>query len=161
AYVLALGSYSPRLARPLGIDLPIYPLKGYSVTMPVRNPAAAWTVSLSDEAHKLVLSRMGDRLRIAGTAELDGYNTQINKVRCDAIVKRVMALFPDAGDPSRAEYWAGLRPATPTNLPCIGFTKYPNLFLNTGHGTLGWTHACGSGRILADLVSGRQPEIEL
>ncbi|HUN69771.1 MAG TPA: D-amino acid dehydrogenase [Burkholderiales bacterium] len=160
AYVLALGSYSPLIARPLGIDLPIYPLKGYSVTMPVKNPAAAWTVSLSDEAHKLVLSRLGDRLRIAGTAELDGYNTQINKLRCEAIVKRTMELFPDAGDPSRAEYWTGLRPATPSNLPCIGRTKYPNLFLDTGHGTLGWTHACGSGRILADLISGRRPEVE-
>jgi D-amino-acid dehydrogenase len=161
AYVLALGSYSPLLARPLGIDLPIYPLKGYSVTMPVRNPSAAWTVSLSDEAHKLVLSRLGDRLRIAGTAELDGYNTAINQVRCEAIVKRVMELFPEAGDPSKAVYWAGLRPATPSNLPCVGRTKYPNLFLDTGHGTLGWTHACGSGRILADLVSGRRPEVEL
>jgi D-amino-acid dehydrogenase len=160
AYILALGSYSPLLARPLGIDLPVYPLKGYSVTMPVKNPAAAWTVSLSDEAHKLVLSRLGDRLRIAGTAELNGYNTEINQVRCEAIVRRVMELFPDAGDPSRAVYWAGLRPATPSNLPCLGRTKYPNLFLNTGHGTLGWTHACGSGRILADIVSGRQPEVE-
>jgi D-amino-acid dehydrogenase len=160
AYVLALGSYSPLLARPLGIRLPIYPLKGYSVTMPVKNPAAAWTVSLSDEAHKLVLSRLGDRLRIAGTAELNGYSTEINKTRCEAIVKRVLQLFPDAGDPSRAEYWAGLRPATPSNLPCVGRTRYPNLFLDTGHGTLGWTHACGSGRIVADLVSGRRPEVE-
>ena len=161
AYVLALGSYSPLLARPLGIRLPIYPLKGYSVTMPVKDPSAAWNVSLSDEAHKLVLSRLGDRLRIAGTAELNGYNTEISRVRCEAIVKRVTALFPDAGDPSRAEYWTGLRPATPTNIPCVGRTGYPNLFLNTGHGTLGWTHACGSGRILADLVSGRQPAIEI
>ena len=160
AYVLALGSYSPLLARPLGIDLPIYPLKGYSVTMPVKNPAAAWTVSLSDDAHKLVLSRLGDRLRIAGTAELNGYNTDLNTVRCEAIVRRVMQLFPEAGDPSRAEYWTGLRPATPSNLPCIGATRYPNLFLNTGHGTLGWTLACGSGRIVADLVSGRRPEVE-
>jgi D-amino-acid dehydrogenase len=160
AYVLALGSYSCLLARPLGLHLPIYPLKGYSVTMPVKNPAAAWTVSLSDEAHKLVLSRLGDRLRIAGTAELNGYNTEVNQVRCEAIVKRVMELFPEAGDPSKATYWTGLRPATPDNLPCIGPTKYPNLFLNTGHGTLGWTHACGSGRILADIVSGRTPEVE-
>jgi D-amino-acid dehydrogenase len=160
AYVLALGSYSPLLARPIGIDLPIYPLKGYSVTMPVRDPAAAWTVSLSDEAHKLVLSRLGERLRIAGTAELNGYNTAINMVRCDAIVKRVMELFPDAGDPSQATYWAGLRPATPSNLPCIGRTKYPNLYLNTGHGTLGWTLACGSGRALADIVGGRKPEVD-
>jgi D-amino-acid dehydrogenase len=161
AFVIALGSYSPLFTRPLGIHVPVYPLKGYSVTMPVKNPAAAWTMSLSDEAHKLVLSRLGDRLRIAGTAELNGYDTGINEVRCQAIVKRVMELFPDAGDPSRATYWAGLRPATPTNLPCVGLTKYPNLFLNTGHGTLGWTLACGSGRILADLVSGRRPEIEL
>lgn len=160
AYVLALGSYSPLFARPLGLHLPVYPLKGYSVTMPVKNPAAAWTVSLSDEAHKLVLSRLRDRLRIAGTAELNGYDTSINKVRCDAIVKRVMDLFPDAGDPSRATFWAGLRPATPSNLPCVERTKYPNLFLNTGHGTLGWTLACGSGRILADIVSGRRPEID-
>jgi D-amino-acid dehydrogenase len=161
AYVLALGSYSPLLARPLGIDLPIYPLKGYSVTMPVKNPAAAWTLSLTDDAHKLVFTRLGERLRIAGTAELNGYNTDINEVRCQAIVKRTMELFPDAGDPAKAEFWAGLRPATPSNIPCIGHTKYPNLFLNTGHGTLGWTHACGSGRILADIVSGRRPEVEI
>jgi D-amino-acid dehydrogenase len=161
AYVVALGSYSPLLTRPLGIDLPVYPLKGYSVTMPVKDPAAAWTVSLSDDAHKLVLSRMGDRLRIAGTAELNGYNTEINQVRCEAIVKRVLELFPGAGDPSRASYWMGLRPATPSNLPLIGPTRYPNLFLNTGHGTLGWTLACGSGKILADVLSGRPPEIEL
>src|SRR5688572_17536116 len=160
AYVLALGSYSPLFARPLGIHLPVYPLKGYSVTLPVKNPAAAWTVSLSDEAHKLVASRLGDRLRIAGTAELNGYNTEINQVRCEAIVKRVMELFPEAGDPSQAIYWAGLRPATPSNLPCLGRTECPNLFLNTGHGTLCWTHACGSGRILADIVSGKRPEIE-
>jgi len=161
AFVLALGSYSPLLTRPLGIDLPIYPLKGYSVTMPVKNTAAAWTVSLSDDEHKLVLSRLGERLRIAGTAELSGYDTGLNAVRCEAIVRRVMQLFPDAGDPSRAEYWTGLRPATPSNLPCIGATRYPNLFLNTGHGTLGWTLACGSGRIVADLVSARKPEIEI
>ena len=160
AYVLALGSYSPLLARPLGIDLPIYPLKGYSVTMPVKDPAAAWTVSLSDEAHKLVLSRLGDRLRIAGTAELNGYDTEINFVRCEAIVRRVMDLFPEAGDPSQATYWTGLRPATPTNLPCVGATRYPNLYLNTGHGTLGWTHACGSARVIADIVSGRRPEVD-
>lgn len=161
AYVLALGSYSPLLARPLGINLPIYPLKGYSVTMPVKNPAAAWSVSLSDEAHKLVLSRLGDRLRIAGTAELNGYNTEINIVRCEAIVKRVMDLFPEAGDPSKATFWTGLRPATPSNIPCVGRTKYPNLYLNTGHGTLGWTHACGSARILSDIISGRRPEVEI
>ena len=128
--------------------------------MPVKNPAAAWTVSLSDEAHKLVLSRLGDRLRVAGTAELNGYNTEINQLRCAAIVKRVTELFPDAGDASQATYWTGLRPATPSNLPCVGRTKYPNLYLNTGHGTLGWTLACGSGRALADIVSSRRPEVD-
>src|SRR5258706_7484703 len=147
AFVIALGSYSPLFTRQVGIRLPVYPLKGYSVTMPVTNRAAAWTVSLSDEAHKLVLSRLGDRLRIAGTAELNGYNTEINQVRCEAIVRRVMELFPDAGDPSRATYWADLRPATPSNLPCIGATKYPNPFVKTGHGTLGWTLACRPGPI--------------
>jgi D-amino-acid dehydrogenase len=125
----------------------------------VKNPAAAWTVSLSDEAHKLVLSRMGDRLRIAGTAEMNGYDTSINRVRCEAIVKRVVELFPEAGDASKPVYWAGLRPATPSNIPCVGGTKYPNLYLDTGHGTLGWTLACGSGRVLADIVGGRKPDV--
>jgi D-amino-acid dehydrogenase len=161
AFVLALGSYSPLFARPIGIDLAIYPLKGYSVTLPVKDPAAAWTTSLSDDARKLVLSRLGDRLRIAGTAELNGYDTAINRVRCDAIVERVMQLFPQAGDASQATFWAGLRPATPSNIPYVGKSRYPNLFLNTGHGTLGWTFACGSGRILADVVSGRRPEVAL
>lgn len=160
AYVLSLGSYSPFLAKPLGIRLPIYPLKGYSVTLPVKDAKAAWTVSLSDEAHKLVLSRFGDRLRIAGTAELDGYNTEVNRVRCEAIVKRVMDLFPDAGDASRAQYWAGLRPATPDNLPLVGRTRFPKLWLDTGHGSLGWTMACGSGKALADLMGGRKPEVD-
>jgi D-amino-acid dehydrogenase len=160
AYVLALGSYSPLLAAALGIRLAIYPAKGYSVTMPVKNPQAAWTVSLTDDEHKLVYSRLGERLRIAGTAELAGYNLDINRVRCAAIVRRVTQLFPEAGDAAKAQFWAGLRPSTPGNVPYIGRTKYPNLFLNTGHGTLGWTHACGSGRALADLMSGRKPEVD-
>lgn len=160
AYVLALGSYSPLLAAPLGIRLAIYPAKGYSVTMPVKNPQAAWTVSLTDDEHKLVYSRLGERLRIAGTAELAGYGLDINRVRCQAIVRRVTQLFPEAGDAAKAEFWAGLRPSTPGNVPYIGRTKYANLFLNTGHGTLGWTHACGSGRALADLMSGRKPEVD-
>ncbi len=160
AYVLALGSYSMLFAKTLGIFLSVYPAKGYSVTMPVKNPAAAWSVSLTDDEHKLVYSRLGDRLRIAGTAELTGYNLDINKLRCEAIVKRTMDLFPEAGDPSKAQYWTGLRPSTPSNIPYIGRTKYPNLFLNTGHGTLGWTHACGSGRALADIISGRKPGVD-
>jgi D-amino-acid dehydrogenase len=158
AYVVALGSYSPLLLRPLGISIPVYPLKGYSITVPLEPGDEAPTVSLADDSHKLVYSRLGERLRVAGTAELAGYNTDVNDVRCQAIVQRAFEIFPRAGRPERAEFWTGLRPATPSNVPVIGRTKLDNLFLNTGHGTLGWTMACGSGRALADIVSGRQPE---
>lgn len=160
AYVVCLGSYSPLFTRSLGIELAIYPAKGYSVTMPVADRSKAFTVSMTDDEYKLVFSRLGERLRIAGTAELAGYDTTINEARCRAIVRRTLELFPGAGDVSRAEFWTGLRPATPSNVPYIGATRYANLFLNTGHGTLGWTHSCGSGRALADIVSGRRPEID-
>ncbi|MBX3650973.1 MAG: D-amino acid dehydrogenase [Burkholderiales bacterium] len=160
AYVLALGSYSTALAAPLGIRLGIYPAKGYSVTMPVADPARAHTVSLTDDEYKLVFSRLGDRLRIAGTCELNGYDTALNETRCRAILRRVESLFPGAGNASSAQFWTGLRPATPSNVPCIGATRYPNLFLDTGHGTLGWTHACGSGKAIADIVSGRRPDVD-
>ena len=159
-YVVALGSHSPPLLAPLGVNLDIYPAKGYSVTMPVLDPALAYHVSLTDDEYKLVFSRLGDRLRIAGTCELNGYDTSINEVRCRAIVRRTDELFPGAGDDERAEYWTGLRPATPSNVPYIGRTKYRNLYLNTGHGTLGWTHSCGSGRAIADIVSNRAPEVD-
>jgi D-amino-acid dehydrogenase len=158
AYVVALGSYSPLVLRSVGISVPVYPLKGYSITVPLEPGDEAPTVSLTDDSHKLVFSRLGERLRVAGTAELNGYNTDVNDVRCEAIVRRTFDLFPRAGHPERAEFWTGLRPATPSNVPVIGRTRYANLFLNTGHGTLGWTMACGSGRALADIVSGRQPE---
>jgi D-amino-acid dehydrogenase len=160
AYIVCLGSYSPLLVRPLGIRLALYPLKGYSLTLPVAAPQSAYSVSLTDDEHKLVFSRLGERLRIAGTAELNGYNTELNEVRCRALLRRTLELFPGAGDAARAQYWTGLRPATPSNVPYIGATRYPNLFLNTGHGTLGWTLACGSGRAIADIVSGRRPEID-
>jgi len=162
AFVVSLGSYSPRLLRPLGISIPVYPLKGYSITivLPPALAARAPSVSLTDEAHKLVLSRLGNRLRCAGTAELTGYDTSINTTRCAAIVKRIGRLFPALAGAQDVQYWAGLRPATPDNVPVIGRTRYPNLFLNTGHGTLGWTLAAGSARALADLVSGRRPEID-
>jgi D-amino-acid dehydrogenase len=160
AYVVALGSHSPRLLRPLGLNPPIYPVKGYSLTIPVADSDAAPRVSLTDDEHKLVFSRLGQRLRVAGTAELNGYNNSLNAVRCAAILKRVEDLFPRAGDFRGATRWCGLRPATPSNLPCIGATRYRNLFLNSGHGTLGWTLACGSGRLLADLVSGRAPGVD-
>lgn len=160
AYVLAMGSVSPLLAKPLGITLPIYPAKGYSVTMPVKDVRKAHQVSLTDDEYKLVFSRLGDRLRIAGTAELNGYDRDLNRVRCEAIVRRVEELFPGAGDSERAQFWTGLRPATPSNVPIIGRSKLANLFLNTGHGTLGWTHACGSGKSIARIASGLKPEVD-
>jgi D-amino-acid dehydrogenase len=160
AFVIALGSFSPALLAPLGIGLAIYPGKGYSATYPVRDPDAAPTVSLTDDGHKLVMSRLGSRLRVAGTCELNGYSRELNPVRCEAITRRVRELFPDACDYDSATYWAGLRPLTPSNVPYIGKTRYPNLYLNTGHGTLGWTMGCGSGRALADIVSGRRPEVD-
>jgi D-amino-acid dehydrogenase len=159
AFVVALGSFSAALMAPLGIKLMIYPGKGYSATYPIADPALAPTVSLTDDGHKLVFSRLGSRLRVAGTCELAAYSRELNMVRCEAITRRVRELFPDACDYDRARYWTGLRPLTPSNVPYIGRTRYPNLFLNTGHGTLGWTMACGSGRALADLVSGRTPEV--
>jgi D-amino-acid dehydrogenase len=161
AYVVALGSYSPLLLKPLGLRIPVYPLKGYSVTLQLgpEHAAVAPTVSLTDEAHKIVISRLGNRLRAAGTAELAGYDTTANSVRCTAIARRVHELFPGLGGITAHESWTGLRPATPNNVPIIGRTRLRKLFLNTGHGTLGWTLACGSGKALADLMSGRRPEV--
>jgi len=162
AYVVALGSYSPLLLRPLGIRIPVYPLKGYSITLPLGpvEAASAPSVSLTDEAFKLVISRLGERLRVAGTAELAGYDVAVNEVRCAAILHRVRQLFPQLGAANVVENWAGLRPATPNNVPLVGRMGLRNLYLNTGHGTLGWTLACGSGRVLADLVAGRRPDVD-
>ncbi len=164
SYVLAMGSLSPLYTAPLGIHLPIYPAKGYSVTMPVKDARMAHQVSLTDDEYKLVFSRLtgpgSDRLRIAGTAEFNGYDRDLNRVRCEAIVRRVEQLFPGAGDATQASYWTGLRPATPSNVPIIGKSKLPNLFFNSGHGTLGWTHACGSGKSIARIVSGLAPEVD-
>jgi D-amino-acid dehydrogenase len=161
AYVVALGSYSPLILAALGVRIPVYPLKGYSVTLPLPHDAGerAPSVSLTDEAHKIVITRMGERLRAAGTAELAGYDASIDEGRCKAIVARVRQLFPALDTSREARYWAGLRPATPSNVPVIGRTRLRNLFLNTGHGTLGWTLACGSARALADLMSGRRPDV--
>ena len=170
SYVLAMGSLSPIYAAPLGIRLPIYPAKGYSVTMPVKDASMAHQVSVTDDEYKLVFSRLTgpgsdglpqrDLLRIAGTAEFNGYDRDLNRVRCEAIVRRVEQLFPGAGDATQASFWTGLRPATPSNVPIIGQSKLSNLYLNTGHGTLGWTHACGSGKSIARIVSGLLPEVD-
>ena len=146
--------------QPLGIRLPIYPAKGCSVTMAVKDAAMAHQVSQTDDEYKLVFSRLGERLRIAGTAEFNGYDRDLNRVRCGAIVKRVEQLFPGAGEITQAQFWTGLRPATPSNVPIIGRSKLPSLFLNTGHGTPGWTHSCGSGNSIARIVSGLAPEVD-
>ena len=160
AYVVALGSYSPLLTRPLGVNLPVYPAKGYSASIPIVDGALAPTVSLTDDEAKIVFTRLGHRMRIAGTAELSGYNTDLNQVRCEALIRRAKEIFPGAADYARATFWTGLRPSTPSNVPIIGRSTIRNLYLNTGHGTLGWTMACGSGRALADIISGRRPQVD-
>lgn len=160
AVVVALGSYTPLLLRPLGIRIPVYPVKGYSATVPLVQPETAPQVSITDDAWKMVFSRLGNTLRIAGTAEFNGYDTSLNATRCHALVERARTLFPEAADYGQPTYWAGLRPATPSNRPLIGRTRLSNLFLNTGHGTLGWTTGCGSGKAIAALVSGRRPDVD-
>ncbi|MCM8596736.1 MAG: D-amino acid dehydrogenase [Candidatus Accumulibacter sp.] len=158
AYVAALGSYTPLLLRPLGLRLAVYPAKGYSATIPLTAQSVAPRVSLTDDGRKIVISRLGQRLRVAGTAEFNGYNLELNAVRCAALISRVNELFPDLRPAGEALFWCGLRPATPSNVPLIGRSPVADLFINTGHGTLGWTMACGSGAALADIVSGCRPE---
>ena len=136
-------------------------MKGYSATVTVPVGVPAPFVSITDEAHRIVMSRLGNRLRIAGTAELAGFDRSINAARCRAILRQARELFPEAIPRDvKAEYWAGLRPATPSNVPIIGRSRYDNLFFNTGHGTLGWTLACGSASALADIVNGKMPEVD-
>ncbi|MCB1313391.1 MAG: D-amino acid dehydrogenase [Sedimentitalea sp.] len=158
-YVCALGSYAPGLLKPIGIRLPVYPVKGYSVTLPVVDDAMAPQSTIMDETHKVAITRLGDRIRVAGTAEIAGYSERLGPHATDTVKHVIGDLFPKGGDLSQAEGWTGLRPMTPDGTPVLGGTKYDNLFLNTGHGTLGWTMACGSGRAVADVVLGREPEI--
>ncbi len=158
AYVMALGSYSPLFLKPLSIHLPIYPMKGYSITIPA--DGLDLKLSLTDGKHKVVYSRLGDRIRAAGTAEFAGYNTNIRQSRIDPIVRASQTLFPKANW-STVEPWACLRPSTPDSTPYLGATPYGNLFLNTGHGTLGWTNAAGSAEIVADIIDGHTPAIDM
>ncbi|MCF8177039.1 MAG: D-amino acid dehydrogenase [Sulfuritalea sp.] len=161
--VLALGSYSPLLLRALGVRLPVYPAKGYSATLTLPDGAPAPVVSLTDDGHKIVISRLGQTLRVAGTAEFNGYDTSLNTARCAALLRRIGEIFPALAEIDEVDYWAGLRPATPGNVPLIGdmeHTGLRGLWLNTGHGTLGWTLACGSARLLADLIAGRDPGLD-
>jgi D-amino-acid dehydrogenase len=159
-YVVAMGSYSPILLRPIGLDLPVYPVKGYSITIPITDAAAAPVSTVMDETFKVGITRLGDRIRVGGTAELAGYSKTLRGPRRATLEHSVGDLFPDGGDLSQASFWTGLRPMTPDGTPIVGPTRYKNLFLNTGHGTLGWTMSCGSGRLIADLVSDHRPNIE-
>ena len=160
AYVIATGSATDALLRPIGLKTPIYPVKGYSLTIPVIDPSLAPEVCITDENGKVAISRLGDFLRVAGTAEVNGYDLSVNDSRCEGISNRVKQLFPRGIDYENARKWAGLRPMTPSSVPIIGGTRYANLFLNTGHGTLGWTLSCGSGAAIADIVSGKKPEVD-
>jgi len=160
AYVLALGSHSPQMVKPLGLTLPVYPVKGYSITAPIVNEPAAPVSTIMDESYKVAITRLGDRIRVGGMAEISGYNNVLPEQRRNTLEHSVGSLFPGAGDLKAATYWSGLRPMTPDGTPVIGKTKFDNLFLNTGHGTLGWTMACGSARVIADIVSGQTPDIE-
>lgn len=160
-YVAALGSYSPLLLRQLGLRLPIVPAKGYSATVPIRDATATPSLSVTDEERKIVVTPMGKRLRIAGTAEFAGYNLKLDERRANAVLKDGLDLFPRAGNAEEATLWTGLRPLTPDGAPILGRTPYSNLLLNTGHGTLGWTLAAGSGAAIAALASGRDPGVDL
>ncbi|WP_445220133.1 D-amino acid dehydrogenase [Bradyrhizobium sp. Pa8] len=161
AYVLALGSWSSRLVAPLGISLPVYPVKGYSITVPIKDAAGAPESTVMDESYKVAITRLGNRIRVGGTAEISGYSSQLYDARRATLDHSLTDLFPRGGDLSKATFWSGLRPMTPDGPPVIGPTQYANLHLNTGHGTLGWTMSCGSGRVLADMLSGKKPEVDV
>jgi D-amino-acid dehydrogenase len=156
AYVVALGSWSPRLLGPIGISIPVYPVKGYSITVPIADPDAAPVSTVMDESYKVAITRLGDRIRVGGTAEVSGYSDTLYSARRATLDHSLTELFPRGGNLAEASFWSGLRPMTPDGPPIIGATRYANLHLNTGHGTLGWTMACGSARVLADLLSGSQ-----
>jgi len=160
AYLVALGAYSPPLLAPLGLRLPVYPVKGYSITVPIVDAERAPVSTLLDESYKVAITRLGDRIRVGGMAELSGYSHDLPQARRQTLELSVGSLFPGSGDLAGASFWAGLRPMTPDSTPVVGATPVPNLFLNTGHGTLGWTMACGSGHLIADIIGGLTPAIE-
>ncbi|MCI1839719.1 D-amino acid dehydrogenase [Achromobacter sp. HNDS-1] len=158
-YVAAFGSYTRGFLEPLGLDLPVYPVKGYSLTIPMKDEAAAPVSTILDETYKIAVTRFEDRIRVGGMAELSGFDLRLKDARRKTLELVVNDLFPGSGDVARAEFWTGLRPMTPDSTPVVGPTRYGNLFLNTGHGTLGWTMACGSGKLVADQVLGQRPQI--
>jgi D-amino-acid dehydrogenase len=162
ACLVALGSHTPKLLAPLGLALPVYPVKGYSITVPISDAAGAPESTVMDETHKVAVTRLGERIRVGGTAELAGYDVTLHEPRRRTLEHVVTDLFPDGGDVARASFWCGLRPMTPDGTPVLGpVPRYRNLYLATGHGTLGWTMAAGTARVMADLISGRRPEIDL
>lgn len=159
AFVVACGSYSRRLVAPLGLDVPVYPVKGYSLTIPIRDADAAPVSTVLDETYKIAITRFNDRIRVGGMAELAGFDSSLRQHRRETLEMVVKDLFPKAVAMREATFWSGLRPMTPDSTPIVGASDYRNLFLNTGHGTLGWTMACGSGQLIADLVTGYRPAI--
>jgi len=161
AYLVALGSYSPLLLKGIGIRIPVYPVKGYSITVPITDASGSPESTVMDETHKVAVTRLGDRIRVGGTAELAGYTLKLHDARRQTLEHVVTDLFPRGGDVSRAEFWCGLRPMTPDGTPVVGATRLPNLYLATGHGTLGWTMSAGTGRVMADIISGRTPGIDM
>ena len=159
-FVAAMGSFTPKLVKPLGLRVPVYPVKGYSITVPIVDESRAPVSTVMDETYKIAITRLGDRIRVGGMAEIAGFNRDLPPSRKATLVYSVEDLFGGAGDQSQASFWTGLRPMTPDGTPVIGQTEYSNLYLNTGHGTLGWTMACGSGRVLADLIDDKRPDIQ-
>ncbi|CAB3626214.1 D-amino acid dehydrogenase small subunit [Achromobacter marplatensis] len=158
-YVAAFGSYTRGFLEPLGLDLPVYPVKGYSLTIPLKDESAAPVSTILDETYKIAVTRFDERIRVGGMAELSGFDLRLKDARRKTLELVVNDLFPDSGHVAQAEFWTGLRPMTPDSTPVVGPTRYGNLFLNTGHGTLGWTMACGSGKLVADQVMGQRPAI--
>ncbi|WP_322040318.1 D-amino acid dehydrogenase [Burkholderia diffusa] len=159
AYVVALGSYSTSFISNL-MKIPVYPLKGYSITAPIVDETAAPVSTVLDETYKIAITRFDQRIRVGGMAEIVGFDKNLRAARRETLEMCVNDLFPGGGDTSKATFWTGLRPMTPDGTPIVGRTPVSNLFLNTGHGTLGWTMSCGSGQLLADLISGKKPAIQ-
>ena len=159
--MLAAGHESPFLAAPIGVTLPIYPCKGYSVTVPVGHSNLSPKIGMVDEEHLVAFCPMGSRLRVTSTAEFSGYDKGCSAEDFRAMFDVARELFPGGGDYSSPEYWAGLRPMTPTTVPIFGFARYRNLMLNVGHGHIGWTMSCGSAKVVCDLLAGRDPGIDL
>lgn len=160
AYLVAMGSFSPQLLAPLGIRLPVYPVKGYSITLPIVDESRAPISTLLDESYKVAITRLGDHIRVGGMAEISGFNRSLPLAPRRVLEHSVGSLFPGTGDATSASFWCGLRPMTPDSVPVIGSTKVSNLYINTGHGTLGWTMACGSAHVISDIIGGRRPAIE-